>query len=320
MNYYPYSSWLKKRYGEKVYKLPVNLPVTCPNRDGTKGQGGCIFCGEHGGGHETLSSTLSIREQIDNNKKYIGKRYGAQKFIPYFQSHTNTYLPFNQFKEAVNESLKGDDIVGLSIATRPDVLTEKQLDYLKDVQSDTGKEVTVELGLQTANDRTLKILNRGHRCEDYDLSARKIKKYGLRLCTHVILDLPWDERQDVLQTVRHINETQNDFVKCHSLYVVKGTQLHKMYSNKEVHLLSESEFIERCILFLTRLNPETAVQRLIGRVPEAVSVVANWHKSWWKVRDNLEAQMAARGDFQGRYYRTHKESEDGRKNANYHKQ
>lgn len=320
MNYYPYSLWLKRHYREKVYKLPVNLPVTCPNRDGTLGFGGCIFCGEQGGGHETLSSKTSIREQIDTNKRYIGKRYNAKKFIPYFQSHTNTYLPLADFIKAVDESLVGPDIVGLSIATRPDTITDEQLRYLEEVQTQRHKDITIELGLQTANDDTLKILNRGHQCEDYCLSARRVKEAGLRLCTHVILDLPWDNREDVLKTAQILNKVQSDFAKCHSLYIVKESRLHEMYANQEVCLLEESEFIHRCILFLTHLNPDMAIQRLVGRVPEEISVVANWHKSWWKVRDNLEAHMMRQGNFQGQYYTKYEENEDGRKNADYNKQ
>lgn len=300
--YNVYSKWLRDYYGEKVYKLPVNIPVSCPNRDGTIGYGGCIYCGGKGGGNETLSDTISVTDQLAKNKAYMGKRYHAKRFIPFFQSFTNTYGPLGEFKQAVLDACQGEDIVAIAIATRPDCLLPEHLSFLERVKADRGIDVDLELGLQTANDHTLKIIGRGHRLGDYVDAARRIKDHGLRLCTHVILDLPWDDEEDVITTAEVLSGVGSDFVKCHSLYVEKGTVLGKMYHNGEVALLNQDDYIRRCILFLTHLSPRLVIERIIGRAPADDSIITNWHTSWWRVRDCLHQEMAESGYYQGQKY------------------
>ncbi|MGL4546514.1 TIGR01212 family radical SAM protein [Eubacterium aggregans] len=300
--YQVYSQWLKEHYGEKVYKLPVNIPLTCPNRDDTVGQGGCIYCGAKGGGLETLSDTLSITKQLEKNRAYIEKRYKAHKFIPFFQSFSNTYMPIEKFKAAVRKACQQKDVVALSIATRPDCIFQEHLDFFKEVQADTGIDIVIELGLQTANDHTLKIINRGHDLADYSAAAHGVKSHGLQLCTHVILDLPWDDHQNVKTTAGILSAVASDFVKCHALYIERGTVLAQMYASGAVALLDQDEYIQRCILFLEHLDPMMVVQRIIGRAPAEDSVTTNWNTSWWKVRDALEDQMCSGGHYQGRLY------------------
>lgn len=302
--YQIYSEWLKARYGTKVYKLPVSLPVSCPNRDGTAGTGGCIYCGAKGGGNEGLSSALSVSTQIQRNRDYIAKRYKAQKFIPYFQSFSNTYCSLEFLKTAVYEAAPEADetIVGIAISTRPDCISDAQIAFLSEFQAQRGIDITIELGLQSANDTTLKILNRGHTLADYQTAARRIKSAGLMLCTHVILDLPWDSREDVVQTARVISKADSDFAKCHALYVEKGTVLAKWYENGQIALFPKEEYIRRCILFLTHLRPDMVLQRIIGRAPEEDTIVTNWNTSWWKIRDMLENTMDMEGAYQGQYY------------------
>jgi radical SAM protein (TIGR01212 family) len=300
--YRPYSQWLKARYGEKVYKLPLNIPVTCPNRDGTLARGGCIYCGEKGGGEENLPDTMPISQQIAETREKISRRYHARLFIPFFQSFSNTYLPLERLKEAVETAAAGEEMVGVAIATRPDCIFDEQLDYLADFARRTGKDVSVELGLQTANDKTLVLLNRGHSLGDYIRAAIAVKSRGLQLCTHVILDLPWDEAADVVTTAQVLSAVGSDFVKCHALYVPEGTRLHSMLQQGEITLLGEEAYLERCMLFLEHLSQELVLQRVIGRSPEKGCVTANWNQSWWKVRDLLIERMAAQGRFQGRLY------------------
>ncbi|MEG0074758.1 MAG: TIGR01212 family radical SAM protein [Eubacterium sp.] len=299
--YKVYSEWLRERYGEKIYKLPVNIPVTCPNRDGTLGTGGCIYCGAKGGGNETLSEFLSVKEQISQNKAYITKRYKAKKFIPYFQSFTNTYCDFDQFTKAIEDAAESDS-VGIAISTRPDCLTENQLIFLENFQHDHHIDISIELGLQTANYKTLKILNRGHSLAEYIHAAVAIKNHKLQLCTHVILDLPWDDRDDVIETAKVISAVQSDFVKCHALYVEKETVLGKWYQDGTISLFPKEEYIERCILFLEYLDPNMVVQRIIGRAPESDSIITNWNTSWWKIKDDLEEKMYCNNNFQGKKF------------------
>lgn len=296
-----YSVWLRERYGEKVYKIPVNIPVTCPNRDGTKGTGGCVYCGAKGGGNETLSDQLSVTEQIERNTAYIGKRYHAKKFIPYFQSFSNTYCEFSDFQKWVREAIR-PDVVEISISTRPDCITDEQLKFLETIKTEQAIDVTIELGLQSVNQETLKTIKRGHTLAEYEQAIDRIKAAGLLSCTHMILDLPWDREEDVINGAELLSRKGTNFVKCHSLYIEKGTVLKQWYDEKKLTLFTKDDYIARAILFLEHLDPEIVVQRLIGRVPKEDSVITNWNTSWWKIKDELEAQMKQENNYQGRKF------------------
>jgi len=296
-----YSVWLKERYGEKVYKIPVNIPVTCPNRDGSKGTGGCVYCGAKGGGNETLSDQLSVSEQIEKNIAYIGKRYKARRFIPFFQSFSNTYCTFPDFCKWIREAIR-PDVVEISISTRPDCITDEQLGFLAAIKKDQAIDVTIELGLQSVNDETLKMIKRGHTLADFEQAIDRIKAAGLLTCTHMILDLPWDQEEDVINGAEILSQKGTDFVKCHSLYIEKNTVLKQWYDEKKVTLLTKDDYISRAILFLEYLDPKIVVQRLIGRVPEEDSVITNCNTSWWKIKDELEARMKQENNYQGRKF------------------
>ncbi|WP_353096498.1 TIGR01212 family radical SAM protein [Tissierella praeacuta] len=296
--YNTYSKYLNDKYGEKVYKLPINLPLTCPNRDGTVGRGGCIFCGEEGGSFENLSSSISIKEQLEINKEYIGRRYKAKKFIAYFQNFTNTYLPFEKFKDCIEEALV-DDIVGISISTRPDCVNDRYLEYLSKVKEDYNIDIIIELGLQTVNYHTLKKINRGHTLAEYIDASIKIKKYGLRNCSHIILNLPWDDDADVIENAKILSSLGIEEVKLHALYIVDGTALGNLYKKGEIFLISKEEYMERVILFLEYLDPNIVIQRIIGRAPEENLLFVNWNESWWKIRDEIVSIMELRNSTQG---------------------
>lgn len=298
MIYNAYSDYLKKTYNEKVYKLPVNLPITCPNRDGTCGTGGCIFCGEKGTGYESLPNQIGVKNQLEQNAEYIGKKYGAKKFIAYFQNFSNTYMTPEQFGKYI-EQANAENIVGIDVSTRPDCISEKYLEIL----AETGKDITVELGLQTANYNTLQKLNRGHGLAEYIASVLKIKKFGFKVCTHVIIDIPFDSVTDVAETSKIISVLKSDFVKLHSLYIVKNTILGNMYLSGDIKLLTVEDYIERCSLFLRCLHPETVIQRIIGRAPEEDTLTANFDMSWWKIKDMLFEYMERNGYAQGDLYK-----------------
>lgn len=300
--YHRYSEYLKNKYGQRVYKLPVNLPVTCPNRDGSLRFGGCIFCGEKGAGFENLSNALPVREQIQRNMAYIRKKYKAEKFIAYFQTYTSTYLPVEKLAGFITEACR-QDVVSLAVSTRPDCIQEPYLEMLADVQRQYDVDIDIELGLQTANDHTLHKLNRGHTLADFSDAAVRVKRRGFTLCAHLIVDLPWDTVEDVIDTARIVSALGIDQVKLHSLYVVKDTELARMYQTGEVQLLTMDQYMERVIICLGHLAPHIVIQRLIGRAPEKDTLIANWHTSWWKIKDLIEDTMRARGLYQGCYYR-----------------
>lgn len=296
--YNTYSKYLEEKFGEKVYKLPINLPLTCPNRDGTIGSGGCIFCGEEGGSFENLSSSIKIKDQLERNKEYIGKKYKAKKFIAYFQNFTNTYLSFEDFKRSIEESLI-DDIVGLSVSTRPDCINDKYLDYLSTIKEKHKVDITIELGLQTVNYHSLNKINRGHTLAEYIDASLKIKKYKLRNCTHLILNLPWDNMLDVVENAKLVSALGIEEIKLHALYIVEKTALAKLYNSGEISLISKEEYMERVITFLEYLDPNIVIQRIIGRAPEENLLFVNWSESWWKIRDEIVSLMESRNSKQG---------------------
>ncbi|PHV71466.1 TIGR01212 family radical SAM protein [Sporanaerobium hydrogeniformans] len=299
--YLKYSTYLREKYGEKVYKLPIQLPVTCPNRDGTCGSGGCTFCGDIGTGFEMYEATESIAEQLQKNKDYMGKRYKARLFIAYFQNYSNTYMSLEAFSQVI-ETIRDKDIVEIAVSTRPDCIHPAYLEILKAWAIKHQKEICIELGLQTINYHTLKKINRGHGLAEYLDAILMIKSYGFKVCTHVILNLPWDTEQDTIETAKCLSVLQSDYVKLHALYLIKGTPLAKAYEKGNFEMLSLEGYKERVKLFLRYLNPQIVVQRLIGRAPEEVTIFANWDTSWWKIHDDLVAEMQESGQKQGDLY------------------
>jgi len=299
--YSRYSTYLQDKYGEKVYKLPINLPLTCPNRDGTFGEGGCTFCGDEGGSHENLPNFLSVKEQLIKNRDYIGEKYKAKKFIAYFQNFTNTYLPLDNFKEYIKEAIM-EDIVAIYISTRPDCISDEHLDFLDEIKSNLGIDVVIELGLQTVNYHSLKKINRGHTLAEFIDASNRIKKHDIRICTHIILNLPWDDLEDTIENAKVLSALDVDEVKLHSLYIIDGTIMGEEYKNGEIDIISKEEYIDRVITFLEYLNPEIVIQRLIGRAPKENSLFVNWNESWWKIRDEIEQKMIDNGSFQGKRF------------------
>lgn len=296
-----YSNYLRDKYGEKVYKIPINIPSTCPNRDGAVSTGGCIFCGSEGAGFELLSNNIPISKQIENNISYIRKKYKAKKFIAYFQNFTNTYIPFEDFKKYISSACQ-EDIVGIYISTRPDCIDDKYLKFLKQIKKEKNIEICFELGLQTVNYHTLNKINRGHTLAEYIDAVLRIKKYDFLICAHVILDLPWDDTVDVIETAKVLSALKVEQVKIHSLYIVRDTKLESMYKNNEISLLSKDEYIERIITFLEYLDPKIIIQRLIGRAPEEDTVLVNWNISWWKIKDEIDEILTKKDTFQGKKF------------------
>ncbi len=299
MLYNTYSEYLKQKYGTRVYKLPVNLPITCPNRDGTCSVGGCIFCGEVGAAFENLPSEMSVSAQLRENMRFIGKKYKADKFIAYFQNFTNTYMPLDEFIRYISEA-QIENIVEISVSTRPDCIRDDYMSFLKEFSDRTGIAVSVELGLQTVNYKTLRTINRGHTLAEFIDAVLTINKYGFDICTHLILNLPWDNMEDVKECARIISALRIKQVKLHSLYIVKDTPMAEMYLNGEFDMGTYMDYVERVICFLEHLSPEIIIQRVIGRAKEEHTVFANYGSSWWKIKDTIDYEMNKRHTYQGR--------------------
>lgn len=297
--YKKYSDYLKQKYGEKVYKLPINLPVSCPNRvHGT----GCSFCSAVGTGFEAMDHHFSVTEQLETTKELIRKKYKANKFIAYFQNYTNTYMPLDIFEKYVREAAMVEDIVEISISTRPDCIRTDYLQVLKEIEDTQGITIHIELGLQTVNYHTLNFIDRGHGLAEFIDAVLQIKQFGFSICTHIILNLPNDSLIDTIETAKILSALKVDIVKLHSLYIAKDTKLCKQYESKEFELCSKDEYLLRLKTFLEYLNPNIIVERLFSRVPEKDAVFSNWNTSWWKLQDDFMELMESADSYQGKNF------------------
>lgn len=292
------SAFLKEKYGEKVYKLPVALPLTCPNRDGSAGVGGCVFCGEIGAGYENLPASMTVQEQLVKNIAHIAPKYKAYKYIPYYQNFSNTYLEPERFKEYMEAGCI-DSTVGLAIATRPDCINDTYLEILKGIKETYGVDIYLEYGLQSVNYHTLEKINRGHGMAEFIDAVLRTKRYGFSVCAHMIVNLPWDTMTDTIEGARILTAFGVDQVKLHALYIVKNTLMDKWYEEKQFELISADEYIERVIAFLRHLDKNIVLQRLVGRAPEENTLFTNWSMGWWRIQEEIERRMDERDVRQG---------------------
>lgn len=297
--YNKYSDYLKAKYGEKVYKLPVNLPITCPNR---LNGNGCSFCAEVGTGFEAMSSKVCVKEQLLHTKDLIQRKYHAKKYIAYFQNYTNTFMPLEVFRSYIQEATEMEDIVEISISTRPDCIRHDYMAFLKEIEKKTNIQINIELGLQTVNYHTLDSISRGHGLAELIDAVRIIQHYGFTICVHMILNIPGDTLRDCIEGAKILSALQIEIVKLHSLYIPKNTQLSKAYENGTITLCSKEEYIERVAVFLEYLSPDIIVERLFSRVPEKDAVFSNWGTSWWKLQDEFSKYMEEHQSYQGKRF------------------
>ena len=298
--YNDFSSYLKNRYGEKVYKIPIGLQLTCPNRDGTCGTGGCTFCGEIGASYETRDKSYSIRQQIEDSITHISQKHKANLFIPYFLNFSNTYMPLDIFRQYLIEASDNEKVVAVYIATRPDCINDEYLSVMSEVKQKYNVDICIELGLQSINHHTLKKINRGHSMAEFIDAVMIIKQYHLEICTHLILNLPWDNDDDAVESARVLSALRIDQVKLHSLFIVKGTPLAKSYEAGEFSIITCDEYINRVILFLENLSPDIVIQRIIGRAQKENTLFSNWNEPFFVIRDKILSKMKEKGSYQGK--------------------
>lgn len=292
------NEYYKEKFGERTLKICVDGGFTCPNRDGTKGYGGCIYCSEKGSG-ELINKVQGITEQIE----YYFTTYRAEranKFIVYFQNFTNTYDTIENLKAKYDAALIDDRIIGISIGTRPDCINEEIAKLLKTY---TKKYyVCVELGLQTANDKIGEIINRRYTSNDFTKAVEILNKYDIDVITHIMVGLPGEMHQDVMDTVDFINKHKVQGVKIHSTYVVKNTKLAQMYKNGEYKALDIDDYIETLIDIMTHLRPDIIIHRISGDSPKDILVAPNWNKHKMWILHGFEKRFRARDLWQGKFY------------------
>lgn len=262
MEYYSFNQYLRNKFGCKVYKISINGGFTCPNRDGAIDTRGCIFCSAGGSGDFAESPSLSITQQIENGKKRVEKKIKSGKYIAYFQAFTNTYAPVNVLRKKYLEAVNHPDIVMLSIATRPDCLSSEVLSLLKEINK--IKPVMVELGLQTIHEKTAKYIRRGYSLNVYDEAVRNLKNIGINIVVHLIIGLPFESKEDILESVKYVCDSGIDGIKLQLLHILKGTDLEKDYQNGLFSALSMEEYLDIIKSCVEIIPKNIVIHRLTG--------------------------------------------------------
>ena len=291
---------LQERFGEKIYKLSLNGGCTCPNRDGTLGTRGCIFCSAGGSGDFASSPALSITEQIEDAKKRLAGKRPVQRYIAYFQAYTNTYAPLSYLERIFTEAIEHEDIVGLSIGTRPDCLPDETLDLLSELNK--KKPVTVELGLQTIHERTAAFIRRGYKLSCFEDALEKLQERKLETVVHTILGLPGENTENILETMRYLNAHHIDGIKLQLLHVLKHTDLAAYYGQTGFHILSEDEYVDLVIRCLEVLSPDITIHRLTGDGPSDLLIAPLWSLKKRSVLNHIHHELKVRDTWQGRLF------------------
>ncbi len=294
------NTYFRERFGHRVHKLTVDAGLSCPNRDGTLSTTGCIYCNATGSGTGAFARGLSIREQLEQSKIPVAKRFKARRFIAYFQSYSNTYAPVETLGRLYDEALSVEDVVGLSIGTRPDCIDDAKLDLL--ARYARRCLVWVEYGLQSACDRTLRRINRGHDVACFTDALTRTRQRGLPVCAHVILGLPGETRQDMLTTARFLADHEIDGVKLHLLYVVRGTPMEALYRQGRYTCLEQQTYAELVCDFIERLPPQTVIQRVTGDPHPDELVAPAWAMQKRATLDLIQAIFRQRNSRQGCYF------------------
>lgn len=262
MKYYSLNQYLRDTFGCKVYKISINAGFTCPNRDGTLGENGCIFCSRGGSGDFAESAELSITEQIESGKRRVEKKIKDGKYIAYFQAFTNTYAPVDILEKKFTEAINHPDIVAISIATRPDCLPDEVIELLE--RLNRIKPVFVELGLQTIHEKTAEYIRRGYALDVYDNAVTRLKAAGINAVTHVIIGLPFETKADTLKTVNYVCKAGTDGIKLQLLHVLKNTDLAKDFENGKFEVLTLEEYIDILKACVEIIPQNVVIHRLTG--------------------------------------------------------
>jgi len=297
--YNQYSQHLKELFNCKVYKVTLDAGFSCPNRDGTISSGGCIFCEDGGSFSQAHSEQLSINEQLDVSIKKLKDRFGAEKFISYFQAYSNTYASVEKLKSLYDEAVSHPEVVGLSIGTRPDCVNEEKIRLISSYTE--NHRVWIEYGLQSIHNKTLKLINRGHSAEDFIKAYELTRKFGndIKICVHVILGIPGESKKEMLETAKVLADLGIDGIKIHLLCALKDTELEKMYNRGEFTPLSAEDYVDTVCDYLEILPKETVIHRLAGNGLKKILVAPKWLPEKFKVLNLIDRELQRRGTFQG---------------------
>lgn len=296
--YHTLDYYYKKRFDQKIFKVSLNGGFSCPNIDGTIGHGGCIYCSKTGSGEFAGNKEENIEKQFLEIKEKMLKKWPKAKYIGYFQARTNTYAPVETLKKLHNKILAQEGVIGLNISTRPDSITDECLDYLTELNKKTY--LTIELGLQTINPKTTKLINRCHSLECFETMVKKLRERKIDVVVHIINGLPYETKDDMLNTVRYLNQLDIQGIKIHMLSILKDTPLAYLYQKDNFHILTKDEYIDIVIDQLELLRPEIVIHRITGDPKIDDLIAPTWLTKKFCVLNDIDKEMVKRNSYQGK--------------------
>lgn len=298
--YHTWNYYLRKKFNSKVFKVSINAGFTCPNIDGTIGYGGCSYCSKEGSGDFAGNPNDNLIKQFEDIKEMMKKKWHNAKYIGYFQAFTNTYAPVEVLKEKYETILKQEDVVGLSISTRPDCIPDDVLEYLSELNKKTN--LWVELGLQSIHESTSKIINRGHDFEAFRECVERLRNHNIDVVVHIIDGLPGEDYDMIMETTKKIAKMDIQGIKIHLLHVIKNTQMSKMLDNNEIKLLEKDEYIKLICDQLEVLPQEMVIHRLTGDGKKEDLLGPLWSLKKWEVLNAIDDELKRRDSWQGKYF------------------
>ena len=296
--YYSLDAYCKNTFHHKCYKIALNAHMSCPNRDGSLGNRGCIFCSAGGSGEFASSAALPIPEQIQDAKKRLAGKRPVNQYIAYFQAYTNTYGPVEHLRKIFTEAIEDPEIVLLSVATRPDCLPDEVVELLAELNQ--KKPVWVELGLQTIHETSARFIRRGYPLEVYTDAVEHLSRHGIEVVTHVILGLPGETREMMLDTVKYLNTLPIQGIKLQLLHVLEGTDLGTYYKNTGFHVLEEDEYVDLILECIEHLKPEITIHRITGDGPKDLLIAPLWSSAKRSVLNHIHHEMKLKNSWQGK--------------------
>lgn len=300
--YHSLNSFLRNKFGEKVFKISLDAGFSCPNRDGKISSIGCIFCSERGSGDFAGNRQLSITKQFEDIKRIMNKKWKNGRYIAYFQAYTNTYADIAELQRKYDEAICQEGVVALAIATRPDCLEEDVLDLLESYSKRTY--VWVELGLQTACDKTAERINRGYKLEIFEAAVKRLRSRGIDVVVHTIFGLPGENKEDMLNTVDYVAHSDIQGIKLHLLHLMKNTPLVELYNKGDLRFLEEEEYISIVCEAITKLPPHIVVHRLTGDAPRELLIGPMYSLKKWEILNAIDAKLEKEHLYQGLYFYT----------------
>lgn len=300
-HYNSYSTWIRQQFPFRVQKISVDAGFSCPNRDGKVSRGGCSFCDNRTFNPSYCNREKPIRQQIETGKEFFSRKYPEMKYLAYFQAFSNTYDSLDNLKRKYEEALNCEDVAGLIIGTRPDCINDEILDYLEELNRQTF--LTVEYGIESTDDSTLRLINRGHSFECSKEAIRKTAERGITTGGHVIVGLPGEDKTAIIRQADDISQTRLDILKIHQLQIIRGTKLAEDFSREPFHVFSVDEYISVIGEYLSHLRPSIVVERFVSQSPKGMAIAPNWGLKNYEFTNKLKNYLKEKGIFQGAEYR-----------------